>query len=64
MARLYLKTGTDRHGNKVTKGYYADFNDPARGRRRLSLSTKDERVARAKLVELERKQALGILGSL
>lgn len=60
MARLFLKTSTNRNGRKTVKGYYADFYDTTRGRRRLSLRTKDEATARAKLVELERKQAQGL----
>jgi len=39
MATLYQRNNT----------YYARFYDPERGRKRLSLKTKDERAARALL---------------
>ena len=49
MARLY----------KRKKTYYADFYDQERGRRRISLKTKNEEVARALLMRWERLAALG-----
>jgi hypothetical protein len=49
MATLYERNGT----------YYARFRDPKRGRKRVSLRTKQKPLARELLVEFERLYRLG-----
>lgn len=56
MARMFLKKGIDRDGKEYIKGWYADFQKNGT-RRKVSLRTKDEKTARAKLAKLELLEA-------
>lgn len=62
MANFGTKYGYKEDGTRFVRGYYAEFSDPHRRpkRKRLSLKTRDKRVARQKFATLEREVALGI----
>ena len=61
MATVGKKYGY-RNDARYVKYYYLEFYDPSRRpkRKRVSLTTRDKRVAQQKAVELERRAALGL----